>query len=283
MKRRRLSDLYVRGRDVTLNDGAGDSVTVWLQKLNGVERESCLRRANAAKARFMIDADDESSDTFHATYAQVREMQDREATVGLVISEDLAKYRQRIEAELSSDEDTWGKEGYLQGLIDAWIGDDDHPGLAATQAEDPDDPEVKRVLTEIERFENEVNGRIASHADSLRKDWVDIPDEPLWRRAAHRVLELRGTDVFNREFERQQIFYAVREPDDRAKRYFGTLQELDDLDEKVLQTLLLQYSRMVVDQIEGKDSRATRPSSTSSDHSSAEEAQTDSGREAVNA
>ena len=78
MKRRRLADLYVRGKEVELNDGSGEPVVVWLHKLNGVDRESCLRRANAAKARFMIEADHEDSETFQAMYAQVRDTPDRE-------------------------------------------------------------------------------------------------------------------------------------------------------------------------------------------------------------
>jgi hypothetical protein len=256
VKRRRLTDLYVRGKEVSFDDDSNEPVLVWLQKLNGVDREACLRRANAAKAKLMIEADNEESEIFQAMYAEVRDTPDREGLVGIVVAEEVARHRQRIEAQRSSDEATWGKDNYLQGLIDAWIGDDDNPGLAATQAEQPDDPEVVRVLAEIERFENEVTTETRSHIGALLKDWEEVDDETLWRKAAHKLLERRGNEIFNREFDKQQIFHCVREPDAHAQRYFRTVKEIDDLDESVSSRLIRHYGNMMVDGIEGKDSRA---------------------------
>jgi adenylate kinase family enzyme len=283
MKRRRLTDLYVKGKEVEVSDGSGEPVAVWLQKLNGVDREACLRRANAAKAKFMIEADKEDSEIFQAMYAEVRDTPDREGLVGVVVAEEVARHRMRIEAQRAADEETWAKDNYLQGLIDAWIGDDDNPGLAATQAEYPDDPEVARVLAEIERFEHEVTEETRAHTSALLKDWQDVSDEELWRKASHKLLERRGNDMFNREFDKQQLFHSVREPDEHAKRYFLSVKEIDDLDESIVNRLIKHYGYMMVDGIEGKDSRASQPSSTSSDPSPAEEAQPPSGPEVATA
>lgn len=283
MKRRRLGDLYVRGKEISINDGTGDAVRVWLQKLNGVDRDSCFRRGSAAKARFMLEADNEDSEVFQSMYAQVREMHDRDGLIAILIGEELTRYRQRIEAQLGHDEETWGKDGYIEGLVDAWIGDDDNPGLAAAQAHDPEDPEAKRVLAEIKRFEAEVADAVEVESARLQKDWQDTPEEILWRKATHRILELRGHEIFNAEFERQQLFFCVREPDDKNKRYFKSVSEIDDLDEKVTDQLLRRYGTMVVDTIEGKDSRVTPASSNSPDPSSAEEAPSDSGLEVATA
>ena len=57
MKRRRLGDLYVRGRELAPDDGSGEPVKIWVAKLNEVDREAALRRANATKARYLIDID----------------------------------------------------------------------------------------------------------------------------------------------------------------------------------------------------------------------------------
>ena len=93
MTKRRLADLYVRGKDLEVDDGAGDPVSVRLQKLNEIDREAVIRRANAAKARFLIEADNEESDLFQSMYGQVREFDDRDALVAVVISDDVAKAR----------------------------------------------------------------------------------------------------------------------------------------------------------------------------------------------
>src|SRR5262249_10119305 len=150
--KRRLSDLYVRGKELSIDDGSGDPVTAWLQKLNEVDRESVLRRANAAKSRHLAFIDDEESDAFQARYGRVREFGERVGLISIIITDDATKARLRVEAQVSTDEDTWAKEGYLQGLVDAWAGDDDNPGLAKTVVEDPDDPEATRVRNELDRF-----------------------------------------------------------------------------------------------------------------------------------
>ena len=77
---------------------------------------------------------------FQAMYAQIREYDDRNGLVAMIIATDVGKARLRFEAEISSDEETWAKDGYLQGLIDSWLGDEENPGLTATMAEDPDNP-----------------------------------------------------------------------------------------------------------------------------------------------
>lgn len=283
-KRRRLADLYVRGTEVEFNDGEGEPVKIWIQKLNPIDREACLRRGNAAKARFMMEGDHEESELFHAAYSQIREMSsDRDGLIGIVVAEDVTAHRQKIEAQLTMDDQTWGKDNYLQGLIDAWIGDDANPGLAKTRAEDPEDPEAKRVIEEIERFEAEIGERVSSYVDQVKKDWEGTDDETLWRKAAHRIVELQGSEVFNREFERQQIFYCVREAGDHRKRYFSQVSEVDDIDEDLVKTILKHYGVMAVEAAEGKGLRPSQASSNSSEPQPEEETESDSGLQDANA
>lgn len=263
VKKRRLSDLYVRGREVAPTDGYGEPVKVWLNKLNEIDRETCLRRASAAKARFLIGSDDEDSDAFAAMYAETRDIGERDELIFFLIAEDLQRSRRRIEAEIAADEETWGKEDYLQGLIDAWIGDDENPGLSTTMLEDPDDPEAKRVSDELDRYQNAINAELTAEEARLRKDWEEVDLDVLRRKVAHRLLELRAGEEFIREYRRQQIFFAVREPVDHRKRYFRSVSEVDDLDEELRQFLTEQYESLLVPPLEGKDSPAPAGSSNS--------------------
>lgn len=283
MKKRRLSDLYVRGSELSVDDGSDDPVTVWLQKLNGIDRESCIRRSHAAKARYLLETDNVESETYQAIYSQIRSIEDQDSLIGLIIAEDLARERQRAEAELGTDEETWGKENYLQGLVDSWVGDEENPGLAAVKVQDPDDPEALRVEAELDRFEAEVKKAVTSYHERLMDDWKDAPSDRVWHEATKALLDLRSKEVFTNEFERQQVFYSVRDPAHKDRRYFGTLAEVDDLDPKIYEQILTSYNTLMVNPIEGKDSRASQSSSNSSDPSSAEEAQQDSGPEAVSA
>lgn len=263
--RRRLSDLYVRGKAIEVDDGEGDPVKVWLAKLNELDRETAARRANATKARFMIDADNEDSETFQAAYSEVREINERDELVAFLIADDVTKSRRRIEAERLSDEETWGKDDYLQGLFDAWFGDEGSPGLTKVQEEDPDDPEVKRVWDELQRYQNEVLEAVRHENERLLKDWADADIEMVRRKAAHRLIELRANDEFLREYQRQQIFFSVRDPAMRRQRYFQTVHEVDDLDDELRDYLLGQYDALMVDRAEGKDSPPEEDSSNLSD------------------
>jgi hypothetical protein len=273
MKRRKLSDLYVRGRELAPSDGEGDAVKVWLAKLNEVDREAAMRRANAAKARFVIDADNEDGELFASAYAEIREIEDPQDLIIFLISDDVTKARRRIEMVKAADEETWGKEDYLQGLLDAWYGDDDNPGLSSVAQEDPDDPEAKRVIDEIIRYQNEVAAEVRVESTNLMKEWEDQSLDQIRRRAAHLLLELRASEVFTREYKRQQLFFAVRDPVNRRMRYFENVAELDDIDDELRAFFTEQYESMMVDRTEGKDSPPPADSSTSS-----ESAESDSGR-----
>jgi hypothetical protein len=163
------------------------------------------------------------------------------------------------------------------------MGDDDNPGLAAVLAEDPDDPEAKRVLTEIERFEKQVMEESAPEVERLQADWADAPAEKLWRATTHKLVERRSDTAWMREYERQQLFFSVRDPDDHSRRYFEAVSEIDDLEDSIRHFLIEKCTTLPVDPDEGKDSRASQPSSTSPELPSEADKSTDSGLQAASA
>jgi hypothetical protein len=279
--RRRLGDLYARGKEVPIDDGSDDPVVVWIQKLNEVERDAVLRRANATMAQYMIDSDNEQSETFKSTYGSVRDYLDRDAMVEVIIGEDISKARRRVEAVMIADETGWGKNGYIQGLADIWTGDDDNPGLAARWAEDPADPEAARVKTELDRYNEELEATVAGEVTLLTHEWDNTPLDELVRLTAHELLKRRGEEVFMTEWSRQQIYDCVREPTDHHKRYFGSVAEIDDLDDRVRKALSDHSAALFVGVTEGKESPPSPDSSNSSEPSSAAEPSTVSGPEAA--
>lgn len=282
MKRRRLADLYVRGRDLNVDDGSEDPVKIWLQKLNGIDRDAVIRRANAAKARYLMEADDEESDAFIEMYGQVREF-DKSSLMGIITAEDIVRARGRIEAQMATDEEGWGKDGYLQGLYDSWTGDDENPGLRDRRLEDPDDPEAQQVLDELTRFELELGDTVRLEAEHLDAQWESRPDDAVWRAAAKQMIKHQSEEVFVREYQRQVVFHSVREPDAHSRRHFESLAEVDDLDPNVKSFLTDQCMLLMVETSEGKDSRASQDSSNSSASPAEVEASPNSGPVAVNA
>jgi hypothetical protein len=135
----------------------------------------------------------------------------------------------------------------------------------------------------LKRFEDEILDRTRAENDRLMQDWESASDEDVWRRATKKMIETRASEAFAKEFERQQLFYSVRDPEARDKRYFGSIAELDDLADNVRAQLQDAYTGLIVEPLEGKDSRASQSSSNSSDPSSVEEVSEASGLQAASA
>jgi hypothetical protein len=282
-KRRRLGDLYIRGREVSVDDGSENPVTIWIQKLNEIDRDAVLRRANAAKARYMLECEHDESELFVSTYASVREYLDRDGLLNIVMADDVVAARQRIEAQFTHDEKGWGKDNKILDLIEAWTGSDETPGLAAAYAEDKDDPEALRVKAEIEAFDAQVEAAVEGERVALLQQWIDATDNDLARSASREILKRRADESFMREWTRQQIFHCIRELDDHHQRYFGTIDEVDDLDDQVRAYLDRTCNALLIERSEGKDLPVIPASSTLSESTPAEVQSEASGPAAASA
>lgn len=263
MKKRRLQDLYVVGQELTIDDGKGP-VVVWLQKLNPVENEDALRRANAMRARMLISRNNEDSEEFQVALGEAFDYGNRENLVDYLIENDVAEVRLSRTAEEEA-KDKWSKDGYLQGLRDAWVGTPDAPGLKDVYVENKDDPEASRVFGELKKFDNTVEAEIAGEKDRLRRDYEGMAEDDLRRKVAVRFVESRADAAWFREYARAEVYYATREPDKHKQRYFETRREVDELETAVLLSLQKAYAALKVDPLEGKDSGETEDSSPSSE------------------
>lgn len=258
--RRSLLDLYSPGRDITFDDGTGDPVTVWLQKINPAEHEEAARRAGAARARLRAQLADHDSEIYLELVDDISSYE-RKVLVDYLVSEKEVELRLSVEAELELGDDTeWGKDGYARGLIEAW-GD----GLRERYITIPDDPEVRRVLDEITRFNDEVANRIEPEMEMVRNGYDDYPIERLREEVAERFIESRLNAEWTREYERSRVWRATRTIENHRQQYFTSRDEVDYLDDEIREGLIDAYREIAVGMLEGKDSPASPASSTSSE------------------
>lgn len=303
MKRRRLSDLYAMGRKALIDDGHG-AVEVWLQKLSPIEMENALRRSSVERAKMLVAAKDEESELWQAAWADLHEWAPtKEQLLQIALADKIVRFRAKIEAELADDEE-WSKDDYLQGLVDAWDGtgavvaeppaeDAEEPSESSVEGErdplrfayargeeDPRFPEALRVKNEIDRFSNRVEELVAAERANLLRDYEDEPIDKIRRMAVERTLEQQSSNVMFEEYENQELFYAVRDPETK-KRYFGSRDEVVGLQPEVRARLIAEYRALMVDPAEGKGSPGTPGSSQSSDSSGQAATQNSSGPVAV--
>lgn len=260
---RRLDDLFITGRPFSLDDGSGEPVEVWLQKMNPLEADKALRKANAAKARVLMQRADESSDEWLEMYADISGF-DKNYLVEYLISDDLAEYRQSREAELAADEE-WSKDNYLQGLRDAW--DDE------LKDRPEEDEERQKCLAELRRFSEAIDPLIEDERTRLVADEMTKPDEQLRREAVDRFLDIRAGSVWMAEYNRWELAFGVRDPQNHGTYYFNGKNDEPDMDRirrlvpETFGPLHNAYQTLVVSPTEGKGSPAGTSSSPPSEPS----------------
>jgi hypothetical protein len=266
-KRRRLTDLYVVGKEVPINDNSGgEPLVVWVQKLNPLQSETALRKAGAARARYIATRKDKDSEEYRDAMSDVLDYSERETLVEVVARDDLYAKRMAVEAEIGAEEE-WTKDDYLQGLFDAWQGGEGEEGLKDRYAIDKEDEEAKRVFAELQRYNAQVDKIMEGERARIISDYSAWPDEKLTDRAVARVIENRSLTVFLKELETQQIFFAVRDPDDHKKLYFESVEEAASIADEVRTAIVDNLRMIAVERDEGKGSAGTPASSPSSEPS----------------
>lgn len=281
---RRLADLFQVGKLIEIDDGQLDeegniqeSVKVYLRKLSPLDTEKAARLANSARAKLLAARDQEAAEEFMIRQVDAAAMS-REDRIKIVMGEELMRIRQLRESELEHDEETWGKDAYLQSLRDAW---DD--GMKDRFAMDPDDPEAKACFDELSRFNDEVESIMQGEETMMIDSYGNTADEVLNRQVANKMLETESDTAWLNAFRKAQILYSVRDPDDKKTQYFESMEEVDELPLAVLKRLLTEYRALSIDSIAGKDSRPAAPSSDSSEPSETVESSEPSGLTAVSA
>jgi hypothetical protein len=255
--RRRLEDLYVLGKEITFDDGAGEPVTVWLQKLNPVELSTSLRRANAARSRVRTVRNDPTSDEYQAYWLEVLDFESPEQLAEYLAGERSIRAQEREEARLGAEEE-WDKDGYLQGLRDAWVN-----GMGEAHLLEPDE-ESQRVLDELNRFAEAATLAAADEVASIRAEFESWTLEALREEAMERVIAYHSNAAWLDEFHRCELWRGVRDPANHSRYYFDKREEINNLSATVVNRLSSEYAELSVDVVEGKGSEETPSSSSSS-------------------
>jgi len=257
LKRRRLSDLFVTGTEVTLDDGQGDPITVWVSKISPMERRLAVDEAARPRAKTLSlkKLDNDAAEKLRFI-DQIEELfgQSRESVIEFLMGPKL--YELEISAqERIAAEDKWADKDYLAGLQKAWQDE-----MYDRYMENEEDEEAARVFKELKLYTDEVDASIADDREALHATYEDTPDEDLRSKALNQLIDTEADFVWMNELRRQELFYAVRDSTNHRERYFEDRAEVDHIDEHVFSQLLSAYLEVSVDSVEGKGSEET-PSS----------------------
>lgn len=258
-KTRKLSDLYVVGKDVTISgrfdDGERGEITVRVQKLNPVAHETALRKANAARAGTLLmsrlpEDSEERSDFMNQLFDIAK---NKDETIDFLAGEYAANKYPAIEAEIAA-EDEWSNDDYLQGLKDSW--EDELKAVYANGPKEEDEGEEyarsEKVMAELLRFQDQVYKEVESQRQSFRKDIATRSEESLINEAVNKLIESQADMNWLTEYRKCEVWLGVLDAKTK-KHYFSTRAEVDELAPEVLGEIIRAYAELNVDTVEGKD------------------------------
>lgn len=248
--RRRLRDLFVVGKLVTVDDSTGDPIEIWVQKLTPYEAKQSVDRSNAARAKVRaLRFKDE--DDLRATIAGDEDLDgffdSRDAMINMLNATKLSEERQSTEAELAEQEE-WSKDGYLEGLREQWT-----PKMEARYLVDDTDAEANAIHDELDRFRLLVEEKMAGTRTALARKYDDQSDEELMKLTIDQMIDLQADDAWVLEFRRQEMYCSVRDPEDHDGYYFESADEVDFLAGETRRRITQEIDSLSVDPSEGKD------------------------------
>ena len=254
-KRRRLSDLFVVGEEIEFDDGRGDPIKIWVQKLTNGETQQAVEASRPAKIKITAIkrlADDHPAKLRYLDELESEGFDSQETLIGYLIQNKLEEERFSAEARIGA-EDEWAKDDYLTGLQDSWNNELQEIWIKGEKEDKEKFEEADRIYAELRRFTDQVDREIEAAKQELTYDYDDFSLEALQRKAVNKLIDDHGDNALLAAFRKQQLFYATRDADDHSKQYFESVDEIDTLPTKIHSKLLLTYLEISVDGVEGKD------------------------------
>lgn len=259
-ERRRLTDLYARGETVDLAPEGQKPFMAWVRKMTPADAEIGYLKASARRASIMAMEKEDPPSDLYLTLKGETDALNRQSLILWVAAGEMAERRFLIEAEVAGGEE-WSKDRYLISLQER-LSDEDFVQKIEVNSEDP---EVIRIIAEIERYEAMVVAEVAEVEKTVMADLEDLPDDELRKRVLTSMITAHADAAWLAEFQRCQIWLCTYEGDDHSKRLFNSRTEVDEYQAELTNILKETIDRIHVGDAEGKDSEQTPDSSQPSE------------------
>lgn len=243
---RSLRDLFIVGKPLVLDDGAGEPVNLFIRKMNDTRHSEAMKRAGAAKSRMKAALKDETSNEYLSIQESIEEF-GREGLIAYLLSDFRFTKERPVEAEVAA-QDEWAEDNYLQGLQEAWMGGHDD-----AYAKDPEDVEAKRTFDELKRFAEAVEKEVDARVEAFRKDLETKSDEQLEKMVIGKYGEVRMASAWLQEFRKCEIWLSTFQ-EDKVTLAMPERADVDVLETETVAKIMEALEEITVEGTEGKDS-----------------------------
>lgn len=286
--RRLLSDLFKQGVEVRFfkgpdgdmvgkigpfNSEDGHSITaddatvrMFIRPADPVQRDMALRSAQAKRAAALVRAKRNDESEEHLTIMAFLADMDDATLIDYVVIGDTSQRMADAEREVLSHKEWEDMTAYQDsmktfddlreaGKAETFEGDNADPGLAK---------DYETLMELDEKYRTQVGDRERQLQIAQRETLHFLDRARIERRALDKRAELVGSQAFMAEYERQMLFYAVRDPDNIDTLFFDHPDELAAQPPLVQETINEALLPFITEAGEAKNSSGAADSSGSS-------------------
>lgn len=285
--RRRLGDLYKKGVEVRFGpgpdgepvgrvapmgkdarvgyflDGEGSplplghgEIQMWVQVPSPLQREQAMRDAQAARARSLIRAKRNEDSEEHLTIMAFLADMSEDTLADYVLQADTDTRRNDAIREVLGEKE-WEDMTSIQDALRQF---EEMPPEELEENE-----EYQAILELDSKFGQQVID-VEKQLSEVALDALKLQNRAtLERKALEKRSDLVGSQAFMAEYERQMLFYSVRDFDNTGSLFFESARELAEQDDGLLGTLKEAMLPFIADQAEAKNSQGAESGSESSE------------------
>lgn len=259
---RRVTDLYVKGKEVVLLDGT----IIFAKALNGFEMQEARNDAQAARARMTLALKEFGSDELAKLEAKFEEM-GREDVIEELLDAHGGEWLVKVVGEVQDDPE-WSER------VELLAREDENDGTT------PKSDEEKQLLEKIQKdYMTEVARRMDVERDFEEKKLESMSDEDLRDEFKELWVSRRGQEAALNEYRLTEVWYGARECEaeltepgrfDHSKcnghkqQIWETRAEVRELPDELFEKLVAAMADVTMTPREGKDSGSPASSSDSS-------------------
>lgn len=276
--RRKLSDLYKRGVEVRFgpgedgnpvgkigpfedSDGSSiplpeDWVAAWVQSPSPLQREQALRDSQAVRARSLVRAKrDEDSEEHLTAMAFLVEME-FETLIDYVLVSEMENRRADATREILADEE-WKDLTVYQ---DAMRQFDD-----MSEEERDASEEYKAMMRLDDKLATQIHDRERELYDAAYESLKLLGRANVEKKALEKRVEIAASQVFMAEYERQMMFYSIRDIEDHGVLFFESARECAEQEDGIREIFAEALDQFIDDVGEAKNSQRVVSGSESSE------------------
>ena len=231
-----------QGRKIAASD---DQVAMFIRPPDPVQRDMCMRAAQAKRAAALVAAKRDEQSEEHLTIMAFLADMSHETLIDYIVTGDFSNRRSEAEREVLSLEE-WKDMTQYQDAMRQF--------QDMTPEELEGNKEWEALLELDDKYARQVAEREIQLSEAQRETLRFLQRDQLEKKALDRRAELVGSQAFMNEYERQMRFYSVRDVDNIDQLFFETAQELASQPDQVRELIDEALLPFIAEEEEAKNS-----------------------------